>query len=340
MEFLIFPRRTAIFNDCDDDCGPRYKLSKMNFPDQLIVFRYESVAANISSRLLYAFVALAELKHFTRAAERCHTSQSALSVMIQKLEAQVGTRLFERDTRKVALTPEGELFAEAARSLIAEMESAFDNMSDYVARRRGRVSIAALPSLAATVLPELIAQYRERYPGVVVSLHDALSDQCLSLLRGGNADLALTAAGPKVAEFDARPLHSDRFYLVCRQDHPLAGRKTIRPAELGGQEIVHLAKSSSVRQHVDVLLDGVPAVDSGFDVEHLATAAGLVKQGLGVCLVPELTLYQFRQLGLVTVAIRSAHRRPILLVKRKHQSLSIAAQAMLELIEKANWSRP
>lgn len=289
--------------------------------------------ANISSRLLYAFVALAELKHFTRAAERCNTSQSALSVMIQKLEAQVGTRLFERDTRKVALTPEGELFLEAARSLIAEIESAFENMADYVARRRGRVSIAALPSLAATVLPKVIAEYRKRHPGVAVSLHDALSDQCLALLRAGNADLALTAAGPKVAEFDSRTLLSDPFYVVCRRDHPLARKKAVRPAELAGQEIVHLAKSSSVRQHVDVLLDDANALNSGFDVEHLATAAGLVKEGLGVCLVPELTLYQFRQLDLVAIPMKSNHKRPILLVKRKDQSLSLAAQAMLELIE-------
>lgn len=289
--------------------------------------------ANISSRLLYAFVALAELKHFTRAAERCNTSQSALSVMIQKLEAQVGTRLFERDTRKVALTPEGELFLEAARSLIAEIESAFENMADYVARRRGRVSIAALPSLAATVLPKVIAEYRRRHPGVAVSLHDALSDQCLSLLRAGNADLALTAAGPKVAEFDSRTLLSDPFYVVCRRDHPLARKKAVKPAELAGQEIVHLAKSSSVRQHVDVLLGDANALDSGFDVEHLATAAGLVKEGLGVCLVPELTLYQFRQLDLVAIPMKSNHKRPILLVKRKDQSLSLAAQAMLELIE-------
>ncbi|MBB5216949.1 LysR family transcriptional regulator [Parapusillimonas granuli] len=296
--------------------------------------------ANISSRLLYAFVALAELKHFTRAAERCNTSQSALSVMIQKLEAQVGTRLFERDTRKVALTPEGELFAEAARSLIAEIESAFENMADYVARRRGRVSIAALPSLAATVLPRVIAEYRRRYPGVAVSLHDALSDPCLSLLRAGSADLALTAAGPKAAEFDARTLLSDPFYVVCRRDHPLARKKTVRPAELAGEELVHLAKSSSVRQHVDVLLGNAAARDSGFDVEHLATAAGLVKEGLGVCLVPELTLYQFRQLDLVAIPLKSSHKRPILLVKRKDQSLSLAAQAMLELIEevaKGGW---
>lgn len=290
---------------------------------------------NISTRLLHAFVALAELKHFTRAAERCHTSQSALSVMIKKLEALVGARLFERDTRKVTLTPEGELFAEVAATLIAEIEAAFEDMSEYVALRRGRVAIAALPSLAASGLPAVIAEYKRLHPGVKVSLHDALSDQCLSLLRQGKADLALTAPGPDFVEFEAHTLCSDPFYVVCPQDHPLAKKKSVRTADLSGCELIHLAKSSSVRQHVEILLRDVQVVHSGFEVEHLATVAGLVKQGLGITVVPELTLFQFRQLDLVAIPLQSERLvRPILVVRRKDQPLSLAAQTMLVLIEK------
>ncbi|HEV2610455.1 MAG TPA: LysR substrate-binding domain-containing protein [Noviherbaspirillum sp.] len=293
------------------------------------------MSANISTRLLYAFIALDELKHFTRAAERCHTSQSAFSVMIQKLESAVGTKLFERDTRNVTLTPEGELFAEVARSLVSEIESAFDDMSDYVARRRGRVAVAALPSLAANGLPAVIAEYKKLYPGVSVSLYDALSDQCLSLLRQGKVDLVLTAPGSNFNEFESKTLCSDPFYVVCRRDHPLAKKRIVQVDRLAGCEIIHLAKSSSVRQHVDNLLRDVQAIHSGFEVEHLATVAGLVKQGLGITLVPELTLFQFRQLDLVAIPLEShGLMRPILIAKRKDQGLSIAAQAMLELIEK------
>jgi DNA-binding transcriptional LysR family regulator len=293
------------------------------------------MSANISTRLLHAFVALHDLKNFTRAAERCHTSQSAFSVMIQKLESAVGTKLFERDTRKVTLTPEGELFAEVARSLIAEIETAFDDMSDYVARRRGRVSIAALPSLAAKGLPAVIAEYQALYPGVTVTLNDALSDQCLSLLRQGKVDLVLTAPGANFQEFESRTLCSDPFYVVCRRDHPLAEKRVIQKHDLTEHKIIHLAKSSSVRQYVDILLRDVPAVHSGFEVEHLATVAGLVEQGLGISLVPALTLFQFRDLNLVAIPLQTDDLvRPILIVKRKDQALSIAAQAMLELIEK------
>lgn len=289
---------------------------------------------NISTKQLHAFIALSELKHFTRAAERCHLPQSAFSSVISKLEDSVGTRLFERDTRNVKLTPEGELFAEVARSLYEEIHVAFDNMSDYVARRRGRVAIAALPSLAANGLPAIIAEYRKRFPGIAVRLHDSLSDQCLTMLREGTVDFALTAPGPNLAEFETRTLCSDPFYLVCRRDHHLASRERVGLAELAGCEMVHLAKSTSVRQHVELLLRDVPTLHSGLEVEHLATVAGLVQHGLGVSLVPELTLFQFRLLDLVAIPVDAPDIvRPIYIVKQKDRSLSIAAQGMLEMLE-------
>ena len=289
---------------------------------------------NISTRLLHAFIALEEARHFTRAAERCHTSQPAFSAMLRTLEEAGGARLFERDTRNVTLTPEGALFSEVARALVADIESAFDDMADYVARKRGRVAIAALPSLAARALPAVIAEHRRLYPGVTVTLHDALSDGCLSLLRQRKADLVLTAPGANVTEFASRVLVSDPFYLVCRRDHPLARKRRISERDLAGQEFVHFAKSSSVRQYVDVLLRDVQTVHSGFEVEHLATVAGLVEQGLGISLVPELTLFQFRQLDLAAIPLASREQvRPILIVQRRDETLSIAAQGMLELIE-------
>lgn len=289
---------------------------------------------NISVRLLYAFIALVDLKHFTRAAERCHSSQSAFSVMIQKLETAIGAKLFERDTRKVTLTPEGVLFAEVARALIEEIESAFNDMSEYVALRRGRVAIAALPSLAARGIPAVIAEYKQKYPGVSVQLYDALSDQCLSMLREERVDFVLTAPGQNFVEFESTVLCSDPFYLVCRCDHRLASKRSIKVEDLANCEIVHLTRSTSVRQHVDILLRDVPTVHSGLEVEHLATVAGLVEQGLGVALVPELTLFQFRQLNLVAIPLKAVDSvRPVLIVKRKDQSLSIAAQAFLTLVE-------
>lgn len=290
--------------------------------------------ANISTRLLQAFLALADCRHFGHAAERCHVSQSAFSVMIQKLEAAAGARLFERDTRNVTLTPEGELFVEVARQLVADIEAAFADMSDYVARRKGRVAIAALPSLAAGWLPPVLADYRARHPGVTVALFDAISDQCLELLRHGKVDIALTAPGPDLLEFDTRPLCSDPFYLVCRKDHALAGKRRIKVAQLAGCELIHLARSTSVRQHLEAMLHPGGTVNTGLEVEHLATVAALIESGLGVSVVPELTLFQFRLPNLVAIPLDAPELvRPLLIVTHKERSLSIAAQGLLELVE-------
>lgn len=292
------------------------------------------MSLNLSTRQLQAYLALNDTRHFTRAAERCHLSQSAFSAVIQKLEAAVGAKLVARDTRNVSLTAEGEMFVDVARALLADLEAAFTDMGDFIARRKGRVAIAALPSLAANGLPAVIAEYKRAYPGITVQLFDALSDQCLHLLRQGKVDLALTAPGASLAEFATRTLCSDPFYLVCRRDHPLAKKRRIRLADLAGHELIHLAPSTSVRQHVDLLLRGVSVRHAGLEVEHLATLAGLIGQGLGISLVPELTLFQFRSMDLIAIPLDSqAVVRPILVVQQKERALSHAAQGMLALIE-------
>lgn len=292
------------------------------------------MSLNLSTKLLHAFLALAECRHFTRAAERCHLSQSAFSAVIRKLEAALGVRLVKRDTRNVTLTAEGEMFVEVARTLVADFDAAFADMGDYIARRKGRVSVAALPSLAANGLPAVLAEYRRQYPGISVQLFDALSDQCLHLLRQRKVDLALTAPGANLAEFATRTLCSDPFYLVCRRDHRLAKKRRVKLADLAGCDLIHLAPSTSVRQHVEQLIQGVAVNHTGLEVEHLATVAGLVEHGLGVSLVPALTLFQFRNLNLVTIPLEAQPVvRPILIVQLKTHRLSIAAQAMLDLIE-------
>ncbi len=296
---------------------------------------------NLSARHLAAFLALAETRHFTRAAERCHLSPSAFSQLVRRLEYAAGARLFDRDTRNVALTPEGERFAEAARRLAADIDAALADLREHVARRKGRVALAALPSLAAGWLPPVIAEYRRRYPGVAVELFDPLADRCLELVRQGRADFALTAPGPDLTEFDTRRLYSDRFHLVCRRDHPLARRRSVRTADLAGCELIHLARTTSVRQHLEPALQSLHLRTTGLEVEQLATVAGLIASGLGVSVVPELTLFQFRRPDLVAIPMAEpALERPILIVRRKGRSLSVAAQGMLELVEARLGRRP
>lgn len=297
---------------------------------------------NVSFRLLSAFLTLVEHQNFTRAAERFHVSQSTFSGMIQRLEESVGARLFGRNTRNVVLTPEGELFAEAARHLVKDIQWTFSNLSDYVAKKKGRVAIAALPSIAADWLPPLVAEYRRLYPGVAIEIHDVLSDSCLDLLQQGLVDIALAAPCESLDEYATEPFFSDRFFLVCRRDHRLAALAEVKMDDLRGCDFIRLARASSVHQHLFGAIGELGAInaiaDSGmtsssFEVKYLSTVAGLIRHGLGVSLLPELTLSQFRDPDLAIVPLAAPGIvRPIHIVWNKEKPLSMAALAMLELI--------
>ncbi|MDM0012985.1 LysR family transcriptional regulator [Variovorax sp. J22P168] len=290
---------------------------------------------DLSSRQLRAFLALADQRSFTRAAQTCHLSQPAFSALIRTLEDALGARLFDRDTRSVQLTPEGRLFEASARRLLADMGNALADFADHVERRTGRVRVAALPSLAAGWLPAIFVEFSQRWPGITVELDDALSDACIALLRGGRVDFALAASdagSTAAADLAARRLCRDRFHLVCRADHPLASEARLSLKKLAPWPFIQMTRNSSVRQAIDAVLHPL-RLNTRFEVEHLATVMGLVEAGLGISAVPALTLFHFRRQTLVTRPLpHPSLQRTLHIVRRSEGSLSVAAQALHDLI--------
>ncbi|HEX4944297.1 MAG TPA: LysR family transcriptional regulator [Usitatibacteraceae bacterium] len=287
---------------------------------------------NMSTRHLRAFLALAELRSFTRAANRCHLSQPAFSALVRSLEDSLGARLFDRDTRNVELTAEGRLLEEPARRLVADFEGLVTDIGDRVARRKGRVSVAALPSLAAGWLPGIFAEFRRANPGVDLALHDTLSDQCLDLVRAGRADFAIAATGPESPEWSTEVLCRDRFHLVCRRDHPLARKALLHVKDLAAYPFVHFSRASSVRQHLEAALHP-QQMSTVLEVEHLTTVMGMVEEGVGITVVPALTLFEFERGSLMHRPLAVANlKRTIYIVRRADRSLSPAAQALYDLM--------
>lgn len=289
---------------------------------------------NLSSRDLRAFLALAELANFTRAAAACHLSQPAFSAQIRALEAQIGVRLFDRNTRHVALTAEGEEFERSARRVLEEIEHALAGLRERAARARGRASIALLPSLAAGWLPQVLAGFRARYPGIDVEVADVLSEPCIERVRRGEADFALAATRGQSPELKAEPFCADEFLLICRRDHALARLRRPRPRDVAAYPFVHLSRTSSVRQYIDAATH--PATFAPLlEVEQLATVAGMVKAGLGVTIVPALALYQFDDPELARRPLAwPGLKRKIYLVRRRDRSLSLAAEALYEAVRR------
>jgi DNA-binding transcriptional LysR family regulator len=287
---------------------------------------------NLSTRDLRAFLALADTRNFTRAAQRCHLSQSAFSAQVRAIETTLGARLFDRDTRSVDLTPAGRLFEPSARRLLAEFDEMVGDFRDHAARRKGRVAIAALPSLAAGWLPAVLAEYRTRYPGVDLELADRLSEECIARVRDGRVDLALASTDPNAIDLATEELCRDDFCLVCRRDHPLASKRPLRVRDASAYPFIHLERSSSVRQYLEAELHPLQ-MRTVLEVEHLATVAGMVAQGLGISIVPTLTLFHFENAELVVRRFAAFDlQRTIYLVRRRNASLSAAAQSMADLL--------
>jgi len=287
---------------------------------------------NVSTRQLRCFLALAEARNFTRAGAASHLSQPAFSELIRQLESSVGVRLFDRTTRQVALTAEGEAFERSARRILDEVDAAASGMRDRAALRIGKVSIALLPSLAADWLPAVLAGFRAEHPGIEIAVADVLSEPCIDRVRAGLADFALAATRADTPELRAEPFCSDSFHLVCPHTHALAKARNPRPKDLAGEPFVHLSRTSSVRQYLDAATHPhtfAPVLE----VDQLATVAGMVRAGLGISIVPALTLYQFRSPDLAIVPLTwPGLTRRIYLVRRRDRGLSVAAQELYDCV--------
>lgn len=290
---------------------------------------------NISTRHLKAFLALAQEKNFTRAAALSHLSQPAFSVLIQGLEESLGVRLFDRATRRVELTVEGRLFEQSAARLLAEFDTTIAELNDLAALRRGRVTIAALPSLCAQKLPAVIAAFRAQHPGIDLTLYDVTSDNCLDLLRQGRCDFALTSIVSAI-EFDIEPVLADSFYLACPAGHPLAKAKSrkLAVADLLPWDFVQQDRYSSVRQQVEAVTYP-QQLKTVMEVTNMATAAGLVEAGVGLAIIPAVARFNFERPGLVCLPLpKGLLARQISLVRQKGRGDSSAASAFAGLVKK------
>src|SRR5688500_4519878 len=143
---------------------------------------------NVTLRQLRAFVLVARLGSFTRAAQAMHVTQSALSLLVRELEGAVNTRLFDRTTRAVALTAAGSEFFPQAQRILSELESALAGVDKFLAKEHGTVVVAAPLLLSSVYLPPILAGFRAKYPGIQVMLQDTLPTQVLPQVSSGQAD--------------------------------------------------------------------------------------------------------------------------------------------------------
>ena len=283
---------------------------------------------NLSARAIDAFLALEETRRFALAARRCHVSPSTFSQMISRLEEQVGARLFDRDTRNVSLTPEGEVFSNSAHRIATEIRSALAELMDRAAHRKGRIRVAVTPSLAADWMPQRLAEFHAAQPGIALRMHDVSTERCLEMISRGEVDFGVNAQPGPEPEFENFLVFRERYHLLCRDSDPLATLKKAKLRDLKGRAFVHLVRSGSVRQHMTPLLATAQVTDSGMEVANFGSVAGLVAAGFGISIVPEHAVQLCHRPGLVAIPLQSPQAvRPVTMIRRRGRSLSVAAAA-------------
>lgn len=233
-------------------------------------------------------VAVAEERSFTRAAERCHVVQSALSHQIKALERELGVTLFARTSRRVDLTTAGAAFLEAARTSLEAAERAASEAAAATGRIRGTLTVGLIPTVTALDVPAALGRFHRAHPEVGIHLRGGGSDEFVAAISEGSMDLAVLglaeAAPPRGVS--TRVLARERLAAVVPAGHPLAARRRLRLADLADEDFVDFPQGTPGRAQSDLAFRAagisrrVP-----FEVMTLALLCDLVVEGLALALL-------------------------------------------------------
>src|SRR5262245_13158243 len=235
------------------------------------------------------FEAVARHGHVTRAAQELHIAQPSLSKQIRSLEAELGVALFDRVGRRVELTAAGRLLLPYARRALREVADARTALQQWSSLEYGQVAIGAPPTVGAHLLPQGLAMFHRRYPGFGLSLREMGAARLAALLDEGAIDLAVVSV--VLPAFVSAELFSEELVVAVAQQHPMAGRKAVRGAELADEQFILFPEGYELRSRTLQLCRA-----AGFE-PHIVLDGGetdtvvrLVAAGLGVAIVPRLAL--------------------------------------------------
>jgi LysR family transcriptional regulator, carnitine catabolism transcriptional activator len=289
---------------------------------------------DVDLRHLRAFVAIARHGSFTRAAKAVHISQPTFTVQIRRLETSLGVRLVDRNTRSVQLTPIGRDLAPVLERILRDLDSALLNTRALSSRASGSVTIAALPTLSATVLPGIIAAFRKENPGIAIHLRDAVGIKVAGMVRAGEVDFGFGSLPVSEPDVEFTPLFNDRMSAIFPRLSPLGEKRTLALKDLTASPLILMGRDSSVRAVVDRALAAIGHLDPpAYEASYISTALGMVEAGLGVTILPASVLRMDRGHGLVSRPIQSPKiDREVGLVQLRGRSLSPAAEAFLKAL--------
>ncbi len=281
-----------------------------------------------------AFLAIAEHGGFQKAADALGLSQAALSRRLQNLEAGLGVRLVERTTRSMALTVIGRDFLPQAQRHLTDLTAALAEIRETGRAQRGDVTIACIPTAGIQYLPAIIRAYAARHPNNRIKVLDHASSGAADAVLRREAEFGINVAGALHPDLVTVPLLDDRFVLICRDDHPLAGHGALPWRSIEPHPLIFAGQSSANRAMLDgAVTEHGLGLRAFYEVQRSSTAVGMVAEGVAAAIVPRLALQSgsYPRVRVVEL-VEPVVSRTVVLVSRTGAQLSPAAQALYDLI--------
>ena len=293
----------------------------------------------INFKVLSTFLAVAEHTSFRKAADRLSLSLPAVSMQIKQLEERLGVALFQRTTRKVELTAQGEQLMISTRKAMAELDAGLSRIQQAADAQQGHLSLACIPTVAGTRLPALLIEFANRYPGVTVQVRELAQPELVEAVRRREVDFGIGLRPDRAGEFDCQPLFDDPFVAVLPESHPAASKTTITLRELAKLKLLALGTSQFRRHLQEALKSEGLTLDTTYEFTHISTMVAMIEAGLGVGVLPEVAVPERSSLKTVRV-VRPAMMRTVTVLKIRGHTFSPAAARFVEICGLLKPQRP
>lgn len=285
---------------------------------------------------LRGFVTVARTGSFTRAAEELLLSQPALSLQVKALEKSVGEPLFERQGRRLLLTPAGHVMLKRAEQILGLVQQAGEEVQSLKGLTGGRLVIGTNDSNCLYVLPEPVQLFRTRFPDVELHLTNSHSTQVVAWVAEGQADFGLVTLPVLNPSIETRPLFRRKDVLVCAPGHPICEQAAVTPEDLVAHPLLLLDRGSVSRGLFDQVLAEVGLLPQiVMEVGSIEVIKRYVEIGLGISIIPRFTAErELREGRLHAIPVDWLPKCFVGLIQRRGGYLSPAGQMFLELLER------
>lgn len=242
-------------------------------------------------RDLRYLVAVAEQKHFGRAAESCFVSQPTLSTQIKKLEEELGVTLIERTNRQVMLTPVGERIVAQAQRVLREVNQMVHIAEEHKDPYGGEFRLGIIPTVAPYLLPKILGPIKKAFPKLSIQLTEGQTAVISRLLREGDLDAVILALPLDEENLVQQKLYTEPFYFAASKNHPKAGRKSVRLDDLDHEQVLLLEDGHCLRDQALAVCSSHNAVENtNFRATSIETLRQMVAADVGITLMPELAI--------------------------------------------------